>query len=36
MRMQGSYDIAQARLRQDEIVVEHCEGAEAEAQTRLQ
>ena len=30
MRMQGSYDIAQARQRQDEIVVERYEGAEAE------
>lgn len=36
MRMQGSYDIAQARPRQDEIVVEHCEGAKAELQTGLQ
>ena len=35
MRMQGSYDIAQARQRQDEIVVERYEGAEAEAQTGL-
>ena len=36
MRMQGSYDIAQARQWQDEIVVERYEGAEAESQTGLQ
>ena len=35
MRMQGSYDIAQARQRQGEIMVERYEGAEAEPQAGL-
>lgn len=36
MRMQGSYDIAQARQRQGEIMVERYEGAEHDSQTGLQ
>lgn len=36
MRMQGSYDIAQARQRQGEIMVERYEGADYESQTGLQ
>ena len=36
MRMQGSYDIAQARQRHGEIMVERYEGAEDEARTGVQ
>ncbi len=36
IRMQGSYDIAQARRRQGEIMVERYEGPEHDLQTGLQ
>ncbi|MFZ1428281.1 MAG: HigA family addiction module antitoxin [Geminicoccaceae bacterium] len=36
MRMQGSYDIAQARQRQGEIMVERYVGAERDTQTGVQ
>lgn len=36
IRIQGSYDIAQARQRKGEIMVERYEGAEHHSQARLQ